>query len=172
MLRFPERFELVVVAPEQVTTPWLRSLEEDGWDVAPPDAAVSGELVWTGLPAGRYELRAGTDSGGSMFVDVPAGGPVRFAPMPYRCYRLSWVEDDSAAHAAGLREGDVVIGIDDKEFVDYRQMDAVRAAAVVRGDVVLRILRDGDALALPCNMRELWLDREMDGALWEAARRP
>ena len=171
LLRFPERIDLVVEVPERVHSLAARTLDRDGEEDASPDDITGNTIAFHGLEPGRYELRyANAIHGGSMVVNVPTGGPVQFRPEPYTCYRVAWIDDESTGFEAGLRAGDYVVGIDGTKFRSLLHMDALRAAAMLRDQVVLDVVRGGRKLPLKCSLRQMAEDEA--GAYWEPAVGP
>ncbi|HEV2131131.1 MAG TPA: PDZ domain-containing protein, partial [Longimicrobiaceae bacterium] len=71
-----------------------------------------------------------------------------FSPAD-RGVRISGVRGGSPAEQAGLKEGDVIVGMDEQEIADlYAFTDALRARKPGDG-VCITVLREGQQLTLP-----------------------
>ncbi|MCP5022795.1 MAG: hypothetical protein GY930_13605 [bacterium] len=71
---------------------------------------------WDELPAGEYRIEYyGGQNSGIMEVTVPCG-EIEFVPMEITAMRVSITSLDGNLAKVGLRDGDLVIGADGKEF--------------------------------------------------------
>ncbi len=172
VLRMPERFELTLVVPPGTDNVTLVPLDggdggDDSWSDSPDE---DGTITFGGLPAGRYEVRTDDEQGGgAMIVRVPSAGRVQLRIERFRALRVTDVEEESAAAGWGLRAGDEIVGIDGEEFRDALHMDALQAAAAMRGEATLDVVRNGRRLRIECDMRAV--RRGYAGVEWEPALR-
>ena len=101
-----------------------------------------GRAWFSSVPHGLYELRTSVpEVAGAMRVWVNGPTRVHFDPVPFRALRVRELEDDGAAAAWGLQEDDLVFGIDGEPFENFLHMEAVAAAAALRGTATLDVLR-------------------------------
>lgn len=128
---------------------WMRRDDSDGSGAPRTDR--NGRLgedlrcTFEGVPAGRYLVGTWGRSGNQqMTVDVP-GGEVVWDPQEPDCLRASPVTAGSAAHEAGLRDGDLVIAIDGKD-VDARRGVSVLPIRLMNETLQLTVVRDGRTL--------------------------
>jgi S1-C subfamily serine protease len=92
--------------------------------------------------AGKPPAASSAGTGGTYLGSVPDFSPVE------RGVKLSGVTPGSPADKAGVRAGDIIVGMGQLEVADLQGLtDALRAHKA--GDIVpLRLIRDGKALAL------------------------
>lgn len=160
-LSVPALYELVVSAPGLSEGTSLRLLEDsDDGERSPfafgsnEEVGSDGRVVFEGLPAGRYTL-TGSGLTEPVEVTVPCGEVVLDAREP-DCLRVTIGDPEGALYQAGLRAGDLVIGVDGEEF------DSVPNAWTLlrgEGEASLIVLRDGKRL-------EVTLQRPAMGSDW------
>lgn len=101
----------------------LKAYVEDGEDIRP--------IVWQGLRMGLRYVSADVVTEGQRGISVLA------------------VIAGAPAEAAGLRAGDVVTALEDREFDDFRGFRALLGAYKPGDGTVFRVLRDGATLQVP-----------------------
>jgi len=152
-LAMPRLHELTLLVPdaEQGTKLSLRTAGRY-FPTVERSAGEGGEVVFRGLPAGEYVVaRDGDAVGRSMRVEVPRQGAVRFAPQEKNALEVTVRDPEGMIAKSGFRTGDVVVGIDGKEFRNALHMQALFAGVVARGqDAKVRfdVLRDGRRLEI------------------------
>ncbi len=129
----------------------------DGRTRIRPEALAANRWRFTGLAPGAYRI---STPFGEMSVEMPATGVVEFAPRPYNACRLT-VMDESYAASAGLRTGDLVVGIDGVEFGDRAGMDVAFARARANPTSTLMLLRSGARIDVTLDAKQLVADRSL-----------
>jgi hypothetical protein len=141
----PELYELTVVAPGLPSGTQLSLRPSTGGPRGYYGSATieDGRVVFTGLLAGPYELSGnGVDT---LDVTIPSGDVYLDAKQP-NCLRVAIGDMEGALYRAGLRAGDLIIGVDGKEFENVSNAwDLLRG----EGEVFLIVLRGKERLALP-----------------------
>ena len=98
-----------------------------------------------------------------MSVRIPSQTDVIFKAAVINCFKVSHCSPESTSYAAGLRVGDLVIGVDGNEFENQQQMQLAlmggkpeKKLMIQRGsrivDVTLKVLeamRSGDTRMQP-----------------------
>ncbi len=173
-LPLPVLHRLVVRAPRLAVTVGL-ALEssDDGaegisdYEEVGADGSASFEL----LPAGLYTIRCwGTSATGRMRVRVPGSPVVDFVPDPVQVLDVEITDPSGLLAGAGFRSGDRIVAIDGKEFGSADELEALRAAAVLRPAVEVRVERGGSTVALTIEPRLLRPHANSGGTLRSGKR--
>jgi len=111
-----------------------------------------GRAAFEGLQAGVYVLSGSGSLSGQMEVVVPGQSVVRYAPRPITAYRVSITDPEGGFARAGLRDGDVVVGIDGVEFKDQAQMSALLTLARTNKGSTLSVIRGRSSLTVTIDL--------------------
>jgi hypothetical protein len=95
--------------------------------------------------AGDVLLVRSDDPDSMMLVRHPGPDVVQWSPRPLRAWLVEGVKD-GAAFDAGLRNEDLIVGVDGEEFRDAPHREAAWAAALARGRCRLDVLRGDESL--------------------------
>jgi len=128
-----------------------------------------GRVTFEMLPAGTYVVSSGQGGATAMEVTVPVPGVVTFKARPVNAVRV-WIRDSSGALArAGLRDGDVIVGLDGVDFDG--QLSAMTAFMQARqnSEVTLSVQRGASVLQLGVDPRIL-MSPDVGGILRPARR--
>jgi hypothetical protein len=107
-----------------------------------------GRIVLRNLPAGRYGLTSyGSDAKG-MTVDVPAASEVRFEGRPLKAMLVRIRDERSRLARAGLRAGDLIVGVDGQEFLGQPDMQGKLMVASQKERARLSVVRDGRTITM------------------------
>lgn len=87
--------------------------------------AEDGKIHFENVPAGDYRVWVSGAASGQMDVTVPASAVVEFRPIVVNAYLVHVTAADGALAQAGFREGDLLVGIDGKEFENAQQIGAL-----------------------------------------------
>ncbi|MHC4598350.1 MAG: carboxypeptidase-like regulatory domain-containing protein [Planctomycetota bacterium] len=122
-----------------------------------------GEATFPFLPAGSYTVSL---SGGMlpqvMKVSVPGPEVVRFEARPVNALRVTVTDEGGELAKLGLRTGDLVIGMDGKEFGNTQEFQAMVFVALGKKSVKLLVLRKDERLEFEADPRKLL---KMEGGL-------
>ncbi|MDF1836328.1 MAG: hypothetical protein P1V35_00535 [Planctomycetota bacterium] len=102
-------------------------------------------VTWTDLPAGDYTLQSYGGESSAMEITVPCG-ELEFVPMLINAMRVSITDSEGDLAKVGLRDGDLIIGADGKEFQDQSELMAV-------GQVIQSKTAEVDFIVLRGNTR-------------------
>ncbi len=171
----PGRHKLQVQMPKERATnhTYLRSAEDSSqhaWGGGNPDS--KGIVSFEGLFAGEYEIVTNGSFGEeSMRVRVPAPGIVNFAPAREAMVRVRELDEGGYLKEVGLRQGDLIIGVDSERFASERPASALlRASLLVKSEGSLLIDRGGHEVTLSVNS-EKFLQASDSGQVLEGVRR-
>jgi len=171
----PELYEVVVILPEDKKDLRL-SLKETGkrWPYGrSAKADAEGRVIFKDVPPGKYQITSNDPLGGLMEIEVPAPGPILYEPKPLNALRVISLKPGGLFAQAGLQEGDLVIGVNGKEFKNLLDIQVSMAAAAAKGKTKVMILRDGRKLTVTLDLGDFL--KRSPGALggdFEPATRP
>jgi len=119
-------------------------------------------VVFDAIPAGPYLLGGEV---GTRLVTVPASTEIQYrGEAPNALYVVS-VRQGGSLQRAGLRGGDVILGVNGREFAaEADPKDSIRRA-VEAGRVRLSVLRDAARIELATGLQILGSSREIGGQL-------
>ena len=83
---------------------------------------------------------------------MPGQSVVRYVPRPITAYRVSITDPEGGFALAGLRDGDVVVGIDGVEFKDQAQMSALLTLARTNEGSTLSVIRGRSSLTVTIDL--------------------
>ncbi|MHC4473238.1 MAG: PDZ domain-containing protein, partial [Planctomycetota bacterium] len=131
-------------------------------------APEGGVFVFRRLPAGEYELtESGRRDTRTMYFTVPNAKSLAFEPVTVNALRVTVGDGSGPLAAAGLRDGDLIVGLDGEEFRNRTHMDALLKLARTRDSVELTVFRDRSTLTVTADLRRYW---EGGGALRPTGR--
>jgi hypothetical protein len=109
----------------------------------PSQKVKNGRVEFENLPAGEYHISAsGGNVKGKMTVTLPGSTTVRFVAEVQRpAYRVRITNPEGLFARAGLKSGDIVIGINGQDFTDPVLMATLMAAARKQKSAALTVLR-------------------------------
>lgn len=148
-LSLPPLYELLVSAPESKVGAGFRLMHPDNkFRRAAAEVKLDSEhrAVFSDVPAGTYEL-IGPNRTKKMSITVPCG-EVLYAPKEINCFRVESVTAGGVGHEAGLRAGDLVIGVDGVAFANPRAVETLGVLIMAR-QCELMVLRGGESIAVP-----------------------
>jgi hypothetical protein len=135
----------------------LRAIGRTGYAPRWSARVEGGRAVFEGLPAGEYQISgSGALPRGQMRVNVPGQTTVRYEPQTVNAYFVRIRSPEGYAAKAGLREGDLVVGIDGQEFTSEAQMGALLTLAREKEECALLVLRGRRTLTLRGDPKRLW----------------
>ena len=105
-----------------------------------------------------------------MTVTVPSQREVRFDAQPVNAYRVSISDPKGSLAAAGLLDGDLIIGIDDTEFKDQQQMWAAASLARTKKSVTLIVLRGNARHRIVVEFSKIYGSPKAGGSLIQTSR--
>ena len=163
-MAIPPLYDVVVRHPAATESTRLRLSMPANRYFSQQGELENGVALFEDLPAGSYDLRSSNPTG-RMAIEVPCGDVVFEAQVQNAL--LVTIHDESGAMAkAGLRTGDLIVGIDGLEFENESDL----AVLYGRSDCRLRLLRGGRPLELEVAGLP-WRDPEsMGGRLEPTAR--
>jgi hypothetical protein len=129
-----------------------------------------GQVVFDNLVPGEYTVQCWGPASGTMQVSVPAQGTVRFEATVYNAQKAHLKDVNGTFAKAGVRDGDLLIGIDGQEFTNERTMQAMMTLAAERKSVSMMILRGGRRLTIPVDFSQVW-NGQVAGVTWERVGR-
>jgi len=129
-----------------------------------------GQVAFENLVAGEYVLQSWGSTNGTMKISIPAQSTVRFEAIVYNAQKVHVKDVDGTFVKAGLRQDDLLIGIDGEEFTNERTMQAMMTLAMERKNVSLLILRGGRRLSVPVDFTNAW-NVKVAGITWERVAR-
>jgi hypothetical protein len=135
-------------------------------------APEGGRVVYEGVPDGDYTVYGyGGEGGGSMPVTVRGDTVVRFSPVVQDSYQVT-IQDASGTMArAGLRTGDLIVGLDGTLFENLSKARALFTLAKDRERCVLTILRGGRRHQLTVRPLDVWASNKARGGYVTGVKR-
>lgn len=143
VIRFPPSATVTVRTPGVTSSSCVRigpELPGDPWSGTSAESA-EGRATFDHIPHGTWVVTIDDFPGTAMRITVPCAGEVEYRGEPLRAWRVDDVEAGGRAAAAGLRTGDLIIGIGKTEFRDDRHREALWAAAALEERPVAIVLR-------------------------------
>jgi hypothetical protein len=126
---------------------------EEGRGGSSEETQENGTATFENLAPGEYLATLQRNGVEVMKITVPAEGVVEFKAMKANALRIRIRDASGPAAKAGLRTGDLVIGIDGKEFDSINAMQAQFFAASAKGsESKLKILRGGAAIEIAVDL--------------------
>jgi hypothetical protein len=119
------------------------------------------KVVFDHVPAGTYEVQVeGGEVPQRMTFEVRAPATVRFRDEPFDAYRVRIADPSKALGQAGLREGDLIIGIDGEEFTRGAPQlkKSLFAALIMARKAKLMVLREGEKIDVEAAPKDILLD--------------
>lgn len=172
-LPLPTLHALTMVVDDRRTVSTLRLYRggEWSWQGLERPVADDGRVTFEDLPAGVYQLSRMNEEGGQeMTVTVPAPGPVRFEPAPLKALRVWGIEPDGFLSASGLKEGDLIVGAEGKEFENPLQMQTVLVELAKQDRATFLVEREGARMEVTLDPRKLLTHEGLGGMLEPASR--
>ena len=166
------------VVDRTVALPRLHALVVDPGDIDERLSLMAIDDVWTvrlgpleggrlglpGVPAGSYFLMRRTRSTNELMpIRIPAPGVIRFEPKEANAIRLLQVERDGYLARAGLRNGDLIVGIDGHRFELFAAAEKAFYAKRT-GPVRLSVRRGGRVREMTVDLRPVTDGGERPGA--------
>lgn len=126
--------------------------------------------TWEELPAGEYQIENFGGRGSVMEVTVPCG-EIEFVPMEITAMRVSITSQDGNLAKTGLRDGDLVIGADGKEFESQADLMAMGPKLMAPGSSLdLMVQRGNKMVTVTLKGDDMGNFSEMGGQLVPASR--
>ncbi len=130
-----------------------------------------GNVIFKDLPPGRYVVKLeAPGKGGEMIVSVSEQTEVVFVPKEFNAYRIYVWKKDGYLAKAGFQDGDLIIGIGDKQFEDFKSLTTAMAAAALLEKVDFIVLRNGRTITIQADPKDFQDPHGMGGSLEPAAR--
>jgi len=127
-------------------------LKSDGFRLS-DNVGKKGEITFGPLPAGRYQISG--QMGGTMTVTLPGTRRVAWNPEEVNALRVEIRDTDGEMARAGFIDGDIVVGIDGKEFKGMQQMQMLFAGAMAKDEVIFKIVRGNTRVELVIKVKEM-----------------
>ncbi len=163
--------DLVVFVPENVKRLRLKA-QGKRWYYRSAKVDSEGKVVFKRLTPGTYQLISDGLQGGIMTVEVPTGGPVRFEPKPINALRVRIDDPEGLFAKAGFRTGDLIVGVNGKEFRNQLDFQALIAGAMAKQKAEMIVLRDGRRITIAFPIKALMGEEGRPGGDFEPATRP
>jgi len=128
-----------------------------------------GRAVFENVPAGDYLLQE--PRGKNMEVSIPAQREVEFRPGEPNALRVSIRDARGLLAKLGLRDGDLVIGLDGKEFTGTANMQLLLMAGAAKESTTLLLIRGGKRVELSADLRPFLEEVEDHGGELDPATR-
>ncbi len=167
-VRLPRLYSLVVdVAMDpQPESLYLSYREKNTWWADSAEVKPNGQARFDNIPAGEYTLQAedrGDDS--RMSVRVPTEGIVTYRPASLNALVVRIRDRDGSYGDLGLRDGDLVIGVDGVELDNSYAIQAKLVEAKARDTITLLLQRGGSRVELTVDPRKLADERFRGGSM-------
>jgi hypothetical protein len=137
------------------------------------NVGAEGKLTFENLPEGKYKIQkwGGTDAG-TMEVSVPGQTFVAFQAKAVNALRVTVTDPGGVLGQAGLRTGDLIIGMDGMEFQNLTHMQMLLYASMGKEKAKLNLLRDGRTLEIEVEPKKLFnpSSADMGGDVEEVSR--
>jgi hypothetical protein len=105
-------------------------------------------VTFSDLPAGDYRIALRPHGEGEMRISVPAGGPIRFSPLPYNALFVGAAYDRLIA-------GDLIIGANGVRFSRYVDIERLTWLARTQRTANVLVLRNGAEMTVTVDLGEL-----------------
>jgi len=138
-----------------------------GWWGTDRKLPENGRIVFDRLPAGDYVIEAGMQM---MFVSVPGKAMVRFVASVINAMEVRIRQADGALANAGLRDGDLIVGVDGVEFRDLMHISSLLTGAMSKESTKLTVIRGGRKVVLEMNLGKIMRARNQGGKMEPASR--
>lgn len=168
----PKLYSLtVIVDGEQENASFRLSANMKGyWYNSDTVKPKGGQVLFDNLVPGDYTLQCWGATHGTMKISIPAQSSVRFVATVYNAQKVHVKDVNGTFVKAGLRQDDLLIGIDGEEFTNQRTMQAMMTLAMERKSVSLLILRGGRRLTIPVDFTQAY-NMKVAGITWERVGR-
>ncbi len=170
-LAIPPLSEVTVLVPAEASNATLTVQDESGGRTWHQLGAVEGGQVrLPPLPPGTYALEVHTGrKRARMEFSVPCASPLTFTAMTVNALRVRIRDAGGPFARLGLRDGDLVVGIDGKEFESEEQMFLLMAGSQTKESVTFMVLRGGAVVSIPAALGTL-MEGDPGGSLEPASR--
>jgi S1-C subfamily serine protease len=105
-----------------------------------------------------------------MHIAVRSDTTVRFRPEVQDARLVEIRDPDGAMARAGLRDGDMIVGVDGEEFKDSAHANALLTVASKRDAATLSVIRGGRLVELRVRVADFWGGRDSGGRLVPTSR--
>jgi S1-C subfamily serine protease len=157
--------------PDDIRRLSLSPRERGASTVYSASASLSdGKFVFEDVPPGDYRLSSWGRSTTQMDVVVSGSLVVRYDPVVMDALRVVVSDPAGAIAASGLRDGDLVVGVDGTEFENTTQINALMSLAQTKPKATLTVLRGTTRFDLEVDVSKLWRNREAGGGFQPAPR--
>ncbi len=109
---------------------------------------VQERTVFEGLTAGEWIVSAG---GGEMRVQITRDTEVALELKPHDCLRIYGLREGGAIERLGLRNGDLLIRVDQQEFEKIHDLRNQAQQSYSKDSTVWAVIRNGTELNVPLN---------------------
>ncbi len=123
------------------------------------------KVHFNNLPAGKYKIESKV---GAMEIARPGPAEVVFALLKPNALLVRITDTESSFARTGLRDGDLIVVIDGTEFKSAPELAAAMAAARLKDEVVMSVVRGSRRLEITVDAKKLLTD---DGGSVEPTRR-
>lgn len=172
-LEIPALYTLVVRVPEggKSRSFSLANEAEDSWSGTRTDVDESGRAVFRKIAAGAYTLTDDSDMmSGMMRVRIPDQLDVLFEPTPVNALRVTITDPDGGLAKAGFLDGDIVIGVDGKEFGSMMELQMRLMASMTQESTRLLLSRNGATVEVEADLRGMSDPSSMGGRMSPRSR--
>ena len=143
-----------------------------GWWGASKKVGKEGRVEYTNLPPGEYRLQMqGPTMGGIMTVNIPGDREVQFQPKPINALAVTVEDPEGFLAQAGFQTGDVIVGIDGKQFDDMFQLQAAFAGSMAKEEVTMTVVRGGREVTIKMNFKKVMEQQGKMGGDFEPTSR-
>ncbi|MFN0205667.1 MAG: hypothetical protein ACKVS6_05080 [Planctomycetota bacterium] len=150
----------------------LRKADDDG--ISSPSSQElddNGIVTFKNVAAGEYTITPFFARGEFMKINVPTSGTIEFQASKMNAFRIRIRDSNGSVAKAGFQNGDLIIGIDGKDFEDINSMTAaIMQASAQNTDCSFRVNRNNSIITISCNAG-LFENPTSSGASFEPASR-
>ncbi len=172
-LEIPALYTLIVRVPEgsKSRSFSLANEAEESWSGASAEVNDAGQAVFRKVAAGTYTLMDESDMmSGVMTVRIPDQLDVSFEPAPVNALRVTITDPDGGLAEAGFRDGDIVIGLDGKEFTSMMELQMRLMASMTQESSSLLVSRNGATIEIDADLRGMSDPASMGGRMSPRSR--
>jgi hypothetical protein len=109
---------------------------------------VQERTVFEGLTAGEWIISA---SGGEMRVQITRDTEIALDIKPHDCLRISGLRDGGVIEGLGLRNGDLLIRVDQQEYEKIHELRNHAQQSYSKESTIWLVVRNGTELSVPLN---------------------